>query len=130
MPSQGGFQVNVLEVPSGIPFAEYKPKGSNLGNECYIESKLGVCFAIEVIFDPSRFGPLIKSDTTTASSYVAQIYVDGKRVVNKLLGKVGDKDIRECRTAGLEVEAGKMVPFVFGETRFTGALSLFGLELI
>lgn len=112
MPQLGLFSVSIANPISDLPFVEHQVKLEQTTSECYIESKSGDKFKILMRLNaPSSF----------ADTYSARIFVDGKYVSGKILGKL--KPFQICTSAyclGKDIAPQVCAPFMFGETRFSG----------
>jgi hypothetical protein len=112
MPKFGNFTVSIVNADSNEKFEEHKETTTDNKTECYIESISGQKFKI-------MLGLLAADDY----QYSAEIFVDGRRIVGKLLGEInGCLRMENCCT-GVEVAEGQVAPFLFGDTKFTGTFT-------
>jgi hypothetical protein len=120
------FRVTVLDVESKIPFKEHKHSGSADAEKpfvsCYIESKTGSRFkiAVDLVTIPEH-------SVMYTNSWTAKVTVDGQEIVQKLMGNISGKMHDACTIDGLDTAPGKVAPFVFGATQFTGYSPSVGL---
>jgi hypothetical protein len=113
------FRVAVLDPETKAPFKEHNHSGSADAEKpfvaCYIESKTGSKFklAVDLVKIPDH------SEMYT-HSFAAKVTVDGQEIVQKLIGNISGKRHDSCTIDGLEIGPGKIAPFVFGATQFSG----------
>src|SRR5579859_1832419 len=114
MPIAGGFVVRI-ETEDRQSFTEYQVKTNGNQTDSYIISKTGEHFSIFVGFplDPTQH-----RDPKVA--YAFEAHVDGQRVSDQLLGRVGSSTALSGIMRGLIVKDNIEAPFLFGTTSVTG----------
>jgi hypothetical protein len=112
MPEAGNFVVSIVHPDSNEKFEELKEKRTDKSTECYIESKSG---------EPSKI--VMNWLAADNNQYGGLVYVDGGFIIGKWLGDMGGSQRSECFCEGVYLPNGKLAPFMFGETQFTGIAS-------
>jgi len=115
MPEVGSFRVAVLDTRTGIPFSEYKLQVSEGDSkaECYIQSEPGSRF--KLVFGFKSHSEQVRK------TFTARFCIDGNEIQHgELLGNVNDGFVFEGRKEGMLINESQILPFVFGNTLFTG----------
>jgi hypothetical protein len=116
MPQPEGWSVGVTVVNPQLSksYPEYKVETTGNKTKCYIESVEGQPFKISISLNQTT----PPSDVT--SCFTAHCYVDGQQSDSLLFGKCREHVLLEAQMSGRRVAVGKVAPFEFGATRFTG----------
>jgi hypothetical protein len=115
MPSFGHLQVYVMSVETETILEEYKVVASGRKTECWIESREGSHFCVNMFVTPD--GARLKS----SEAFRFRVYVDGQIVSCPLLGYYPDQEFQSCRIIrGVQVAEKVLKPFRFAKTQFIG----------
>jgi hypothetical protein len=116
MPQPEGWSVGVtlLNPKLSNSYAEYKAETTGNKTTCYVESVEGQPFNISMAVNQN----IRSSDVTSCFNSIC--YVDGQEMISLLFGKCGEQVYRNAQVDGKRVAIGKIAPFEFGATRFTG----------
>src|ERR1700734_518765 len=112
MPEAGNFVVSIVHPDSNEKFEELKETRTDKSTECYIESKSGEPFKIVINW--------VAADN---NQYSGRVYVDGGFIIGKLLADIDGSQRSKSSCEGVYFQNGKLAPFMFGETQFTGIAS-------
>jgi len=110
MPEVGSFKASVVDTKTNLPFPEFKVTECDGKVDCYIQSEpdsqFKLSFGIRPLFDQVN------------KTFSARLRIDGKKFCNGtgLGGKHGWQGQKE----GMNITESQIVPFVFGNTLFTG----------
>ena len=104
-----------MSVETETILEEYKVVTSGRKTECWIESREGSHFSVNMFVTPD--GARLKS----SEGFCFGVFVDGQFVSSALLGYYPDQDFQSCRISrGVQVTEKVLKPFRFAKTRFLG----------
>lgn len=112
MPQLRDFTISVVDPNTTIPFVEYKVSATHDTTECYIESEAERRFSISLRLSDEHLDK--------KSAYRLDLWMDGKKIKQIILGNLGERIHMYDVIAGADIGPTELLPFVFGNTRFTG----------
>jgi len=117
MPSFGPLQVYIMSVETETILEEYKLVTSGRKTECWIESREGLHFSVNM-FVTRHMSARLKVDS---EAFLFKVYVDGQIISNCFLGCLSSHGFQSSRILdGVQVTEKVLKPFRFAKTQFIG----------
>jgi hypothetical protein len=112
MPKLGPLQVSIFSNTERTTYEEHKVTFKNSSAECYIASTADSSFGVKFALDDNW--------KDTWPSFYTNVYIDGKRCHQPLLGMVDGLELKSSHISGCYVNRNQLVPFTFAARQFFG----------